>query len=245
MSRRHHSSIFLEPRVCLEFEIICNISNYQARSYNQSRWIGVPFAPRFKKSFGCLKNYARGQNSQGSQIQMTAQFLISFNGSRPLNLFWLLPKDLQANPPLPVNGSRVFLTNFPQMFVYSKTVRTKLNNVSNEADAFNASLARDRASYNNSINFAAFCKRGRRPRPRLLSLRKEQGVAETAQQMVGDVFDEEGEVSGDGEWPLPFEEQAEPKENRRKKRRLRRRQNRARCYDIWFISNGYPICPVP
>ncbi|GCB70718.1 hypothetical protein scyTo_0008654 [Scyliorhinus torazame] len=107
--RRYRPPIFLEPRECLEFEVLCNVSDFQARSYNSSRWVGVPFpnVSEFRRSFRCLKRYAKGQNSQGLPILMTAQFLVSFNGSRPLSLFWLLPKNRQVNPPLPVNGSRV------------------------------------------------------------------------------------------------------------------------------------------
>ncbi|XP_078064915.1 uncharacterized protein LOC144491110, partial [Mustelus asterias] len=105
LGHRQGPSVFQQPRVCLGFDILCNVTDYEARSYNQTVWVAVRKEPIFGFNRRSLFQYVRGANSQAMNVKMTAQFLLSRDADGPLVLYWLLPADLQANPPQPLADS--------------------------------------------------------------------------------------------------------------------------------------------
>ncbi|XP_072405766.1 uncharacterized protein [Chiloscyllium punctatum] len=249
---------FIEPRVCLDFDVVCNSTDFEARLYNQTFWVGTSFSG-FRDSQRRLAAYTQGQNADGLVFNSTAQFLASFDVNGESDLYLLLPEGLQGNAPIP-NDSLVFLTNFSEQFIYSKTVKTPPKRLKRQVEKFNQTLAQDNVNYLNSVYFVAHCWRkgnrngngngcGNRNRNKIV--KANQGGTQMSYLPVGSfrspcnnqvlptpISDLES-VLGDEltERPTNF-----PEGNQRK--RNPGRQKSRRSFEIWFKSIGFPDCPI-
>uniref|UniRef100_UPI00398F50CC streptococcal hemagglutinin-like isoform X2 n=1 Tax=Pristiophorus japonicus TaxID=55135 RepID=UPI00398F50CC len=156
---------FFVARKCLKFDVLCNATDYQVRQYNESVWLGTRItqdqpatgSSAWQSAKQLLIQYTQGANAEGSVFDSTGQFLSSNTADEMVNLYLLLPAEVQANPPTP-NDNRVFIEVFPELTVYVRSFRGRPRRVKNQVTALNDSLTRDSVMYNDSTYYVASCK---------------------------------------------------------------------------------------
>ncbi|XP_059799737.1 uncharacterized protein LOC132377478 [Hypanus sabinus] len=105
---------------CLGYDVLCTTADYEIRHYNESVWVGIHFRLGFdlRPYVVPLHYYLKQQNSEGMEIQLTGQFLISFTGHGASAVYYMLPEELWDNPPT-ATDPRVFVTRLPMMDVFA------------------------------------------------------------------------------------------------------------------------------
>ncbi|XP_072894189.1 uncharacterized protein [Hemitrygon akajei] len=154
---------------CLGYDVLCTTADYEFRRYNESVWVGMhvnqvivhstDIAPlyhmiSFSRTFPLsLNDYFKQQNSEGMEIQLTGQVLISFTGRRMLAVYFMLPEELWDNPPT-ATDPRMFITPFPMMDVFARKIRRfRFSDVGD----FNRTLTEQNVPVNNSNFFVYAC----------------------------------------------------------------------------------------
>ncbi|XP_069775721.1 uncharacterized protein [Narcine bancroftii] len=207
---------------CLKFEVLCTTEYHQFRRYNASVWVSTRV--NTTRSGGrrvyrkLLMKYTRGLNSEGLRFQSTGQFLKSVTEGGEVSLHLLLPKELQANPPAPIDN-QVFIKRFSRMNAFVKEIK---GNARIQANIFNCTLTEENAKFNNSIFFIANCKRGLfEERKKRELFRRSLSSSNQLESGSGSEFDEDSEWNGsDSEFD---EDSSEGPFEERKKRELLRR----------------------
>ncbi|XP_072892554.1 uncharacterized protein [Hemitrygon akajei] len=140
---------------CLGYDVLCTTADYELRRYNESVFVGI-HAREFPVAVADvvpLHHYFSLENSEGMEIQLTGQVLVSLSGFRVLAIHLMLPEELWDNPPTPTNP-RLFITRFPMMDVFARFIRGFLFT---DASDFNRTLTEQNAHVNNSNFFLYFC----------------------------------------------------------------------------------------
>ncbi|XP_072894378.1 uncharacterized protein [Hemitrygon akajei] len=142
---------------CLGYDVLCTTADYEFRRYNESVWVGM-YVSRvsFHKSAPApLYHYFKQRNSEGMEIQLAGQVLVSFTGHGEPAVYFMLPQELWDNPPTATNP-RVFITRLPMMDVFARNIH--LFHFSDGAD-FNRTLTAQNVPVNNSNFFVHSCLR--------------------------------------------------------------------------------------
>ncbi|XP_072893889.1 uncharacterized protein [Hemitrygon akajei] len=140
---------------CLGYDVLCTTADYQFRRYNESVWVGMHVSwVIFRRSVTApLYLYFKQQNSEGMEIQLTGQALISFTGQGGSAIYFMLPEELWDNPPTATDPG-VFITHFPMMDVFARII---LRDVMIDAPDFNRTLTAQNVHVNNSNFFVYSC----------------------------------------------------------------------------------------
>ncbi|XP_059814828.1 uncharacterized protein LOC132386567 isoform X2 [Hypanus sabinus] len=142
---------------CLGYDVLCSTADYEFRHYNESVWVGLHVSLVFihRSYVGLLYDYFKQRNSEGMEIQVTGQRLVSFAGHGAPAVYFMLPEELWDNPPT-ATDPRVFVTRLPMMDVFARKIR--LLRVSDVGD-FNRTLTEQNVPVNNSNFFLYSCMR--------------------------------------------------------------------------------------
>ncbi|XP_059495619.1 heme-binding protein 2-like [Stegostoma tigrinum] len=112
---------------CYSFVTTCRDSEYETRAYEPSMWVGSPVHPNEDRyrAVDRLRDYFNQKNVPGIQIERTVPLLTLYTsfGRNPTAtmVYLMLPRRFYSNPPIP-RDTMLFLTPFPPMMVFVKTV---------------------------------------------------------------------------------------------------------------------------
>ncbi|XP_078285688.1 heme-binding protein 2-like isoform X1 [Rhinoraja longicauda] len=120
-----------EQKECFNYELICEISGYEVRHYQASRWIATNVTSFFMEfanyeGFTKLFHYIQGKNEEGKKMAMTAPTLLKIPENdrimenKNYTIHILLPAMYQENPPAPVD-SDVYFIDLPEMYAFVKS----------------------------------------------------------------------------------------------------------------------------
>ncbi|XP_072893535.1 uncharacterized protein [Hemitrygon akajei] len=140
---------------CWRYDVLCTTADYQFRHYNESVWVGMHVSwVNFRRAvMAPLYYYFKQLNSEGMEIQLSQQVLISFIGHGTFAVYHMLPKELWDNPPT-ATDPRVFITHFPMMDVFARII---LWEVIIDAQDFIRTLTEQNVAVNNSNFFVYSC----------------------------------------------------------------------------------------
>ncbi|XP_069491321.1 heme-binding protein 2-like [Ambystoma mexicanum] len=117
-----------EVQECFAFTLLCNGTDYQARVYPPSTWVGTRVTATYTRAkltgFWRLLSYIQGQNEEGVKIEVTAPVItrvpLGSDVEKEYAVYFLLPVVHQEAPPIPTSPD-VFFSRFPEMVVYVRS----------------------------------------------------------------------------------------------------------------------------
>ncbi|XP_022099525.1 heme-binding protein 2-like [Acanthaster planci] len=122
---------FCRQLECPKFTTDYRTKDYEKRTYALSMWVsttiaGVDYMAASEQGFDKLFKYISGNNSEKRKIAMTAPMIIRVmpgQGPDPIENFtvsFMVPFELQPNPPLPSDSS-VFVSTMPPHQAYVRS----------------------------------------------------------------------------------------------------------------------------
>ncbi|XP_069097969.1 heme-binding protein 2-like [Pleurodeles waltl] len=153
-----------EVAECFTFSVLCNTTEYEARQYPPSVWVGTRVTASFTRAkltgFWRLLSYIQGQNEVGVKLEMTAPVITKVplgpDVEKEYTIYFLLPLAFQEAPPLP-SSSDVFLSRFPQMVLYVRSFGGWIVNSNRDlhSQTLATSLERNSESFNPNYYYTA------------------------------------------------------------------------------------------
>ncbi|XP_072110766.1 uncharacterized protein [Mobula birostris] len=144
---------------CLDSDVLCTTADYQIRRYKESVWVGTHVDASISRVVDTfmhiLIDYTVRGNSAGYLMHGNGLFLLSLTRDGNITMYLMLPEEHWENPPTPTNP-QAFITRLPTMDVFVKKIR---RDFLNRANYFNRTLTEQKANFNNSFFFVAFCNR--------------------------------------------------------------------------------------
>ncbi|XP_072132571.1 uncharacterized protein [Mobula birostris] len=142
---------------CLDSDVLCTTADYQIRRYKESVWVGTHVDASISRVVDTfmhiLIDYTVRGNSAGYLMHGNGLFLLSLTRDGNITMYLMLPEEHWENPPTPTNP-QAFITRLPTMDVFVKKIR---RDFLNRANYFNRTLTEQKANFNNSFFFVAFC----------------------------------------------------------------------------------------
>ncbi|XP_078496853.1 heme-binding protein 2-like [Lissotriton helveticus] len=153
-----------EVEECFTFRALCNTTEYEARLYPPSVWVGTHVTASYTRArltgFWRLLSYIQGQNEDGVKLEMTAPVItkvpLGHDVEKEYTIYFLLPQAFHQAPPVPTS-SDVFLSSFPHMVLYVRSFGGWIMNSNRDSNfqALAASLEQNAESFNPTYYYTA------------------------------------------------------------------------------------------